>query len=247
MKTYGYLRISTKHQSLDRQEHNIRSAYPDAVIIGETFTGGGEMEARPAWTRLAKTVKAGDRIVFDSVSRMSRNASEGIQTYMDLYQRGVDLVFIREPHLNTEVFKRASAQVVPMTGTKVDCILSAVNDFLFQLAKEQIEIGFSQAEKELEDIRTRTREGIKAKKRSNDKLRILYPETYEEHPDYVHFREPAGQKLTTKKSVAAKEIIRKHNKSFGGTLTDKETASLAGISINSLYKYKAEMRKDGNS
>lgn len=244
MKTYGYLRISTKHQSLDRQEHNIKAEYPTAVIISETFTGGGEMEVRPAWSRLAKTVKAGDQIVFDSVSRMSRNAAEGIQTYMDLYQRGVDLVFIREPHLNTEVFKRASAQVVPMTGTKVDCILSAVNDFLFQLAKEQIEIGFAQAEKELEDIRTRTREGIAAKKRLNEALQIEDPENYMNHPDFTHFREPAGKKLTTKKSVAAKEIIRKHNKSFGGNLNDKETAQLAGISINSLYKYKAELRAE---
>lgn len=244
MKTYGYLRISTKHQSISRQEHNIRELYPDAVIISECFCGGGEMDARPAWARLARTVKAGERIVFDSVSRMSRNAEEGVQTYMDLYKQGVELVFLREPHLNTEVFKRAASAVVPMTGTKVDCILSAVNDFLFLLAKEQIELGFAQAEKELQDIRTRTREGIQAKKRRNEELRLADPEHYDSNPEYVHFRDPAGKKLTTKKSIKAKEIIRKHNKSFGGNLNDKETAALAGISINTLYKYKAEMRAE---
>lgn len=243
MKTYGYLRISTKHQSIERQEHNIRAEHPTAVIISETFTGGGEMEARPAWARLAKTVKAGDRIVFDSVSRMSRNAEEGVQTYMDLYSRGIELTFLREPYLNTAVFRRAAAAVVPMTGTKVDCILSAVNDFLFQLAKEQIELGFTQAEKELTDIRTRTREGIAAKKRKNEALQIADPEHYRENPEYTPFREPAGQKLTTKKSIKAKEIIKKHNKAFGGNLTDRETAALAGISINSLYRYKREIRE----
>ena len=37
----------------------------------------------------------------------------------------------------------------------------------------------------------------------------------------------------------------KHNKSCGGTLDDKETAELAKISINSLYKYKRELRAEG--
>ena len=31
--TYGYCRISTKKQSLERQVRNIKAEYPDAVIL----------------------------------------------------------------------------------------------------------------------------------------------------------------------------------------------------------------------
>lgn len=52
-----------------------------------------------------------------------------------------------------------------------------------------------------------------------------------------------GVKLTTKKSVSAKEIIRTHSKDFGGTLSDAECIKLAGISRNSFYKYKREIKE----
>lgn len=239
---YAYLRVSTKHQSIERQRANIKERFPEAVMIEEVCTGGGSMDARDCWKKLNRRLKAGDTVVFDSVSRMSRNAEEGYTTYLDLYNRGVELEFIREPHLDTKVFRSAAAAVVPMTGGLVDGILQAVNDFLLAMAKQQIEIGFQQAEKELTDNHTRTREGIAAKKRRNEELKTLYPDTFKDHPEYTSFREPAGQKLTTKKSVKAKEIIRKHNKSFGGPLDDKETAALAGVCINSLYTYKRQLR-----
>ena len=53
-----------------------------------------------------------------------------------------------------------------------------------------------------------------------------------------------GIKLTTKKSVAAKDIIQKHNKSFGGSLNDVETIRQAGISRKTFYKYKRELLEE---
>lgn len=50
-----------------------------------------------------------------------------------------------------------------------------------------------------------------------------------------------GQKLVTKKSIAAKEIIQKHNKAFGGSLNDAETIRQTGISKKTFYKYKKEL------
>ncbi len=76
---YGYCRISRKEQSITRQIRNIKKEYPDALIIEEAFTGT-KME-RPEWMKLHKKVRSGDIIVFDSVSRMSRNADEGVETY----------------------------------------------------------------------------------------------------------------------------------------------------------------------
>ena len=74
-KTYGYCRISTPDQSLDRQARNIKKLYSDAVLVQEAYTGR-KMD-RPRWSRLYKMVKNGDTIVFDEVSRMSRDAEEG--------------------------------------------------------------------------------------------------------------------------------------------------------------------------
>ncbi len=53
-----------------------------------------------------------------------------------------------------------------------------------------------------------------------------------------------GAKLNVKKAAAAKEVIRKHSKDFGGTLDDVECLKLAGCSRNSYYKYKREIRQE---
>ena len=98
MKLYGYVRISTPKQNIERQIRNIRKEYPDAVIIQDEYTG--TRMTRPAWDRLMRAAKEGDTIVFDSVSRMSRNAADGFNVYEELYSKGVDLVFLKEPQIN---------------------------------------------------------------------------------------------------------------------------------------------------
>lgn len=88
--TYGYARISTAKQSIERQIRNIQQEYPNAVILQEIFTG--TTNERPQWKKLLKIVKTGDFVVFDSVSRMSRNAAEGFEIYQELFNKGVHLV-----------------------------------------------------------------------------------------------------------------------------------------------------------
>ncbi len=224
MCVYGYCRISTGRQSIERQIRNIKAEYPNAVIIQDTYTGTG-MD-RQGWNKLVKTVKPGDIVVFDSVSRMSRNADDGYTAYADFYAKGIDLVFLKEPHINTEVYKRAHDNQIPMTGTDVDMILDGINKYLFYLAKEQIRIAFDQSEKEVRDLHQRTKEGIETA-RLNGKQIGGKP----------------GVKLTTKKSVAAKEIILKHSKDFNGSLDDAEVIKICGIARGTYYKYKRELRE----
>ena len=52
-----------------------------------------------------------------------------------------------------------------------------------------------------------------------------------------------GVKLTTKKSVAAKAKIRELSKDFAGTLDDADVIKVTGISRNTFYKYKRELRE----
>lgn len=59
-----------------------------------------------------KILKRGDTVIFDSVSRMSRNAEEGFQLYMELLEKGINLEFINEPYINTDYYKKMQAQTV---------------------------------------------------------------------------------------------------------------------------------------
>ena len=222
MSIYGYCRISTPQQNIERQERNIKAAYPDAVLVSEAYTGT-KIE-RPTGSRLLARVVKGDTIVFDSVSRMSRDAADGYAAYEDLYSRGVTLVFLKEPHINTDTYRAAMSVSLPKTDTKVDILLDAVEQFMLALAKEQIQLAFDQSEKEVKDLHQRTSEGIKTAKLNGKQI-----------------GQPKGAKLTTKKSIAAKQIIKQHAKEFGGSLSDPEVIKLAGISRNSYYKYKREL------
>ena len=156
---YGYCRISTDKQNIERQIRNIQKAYRDAVIKQEIYTGT-KTDGRKMFEYLLKIVRAGDTIVFDSVSRMSRNAETGFQIYQELYDKGVELVFLKEPHINTATYKKALSNNIEMTGTKTDIILKAINEYLMELAKEQIQLAFEQSEKEVSDLHQRTKEGI---------------------------------------------------------------------------------------
>lgn len=219
---YGYCSISKAKQSIDRQIRNIKAAYPEAFIVQEVFTR--TRLDRPEWQKLLKKIHAGDTIVFDSVSRMSGNAIDGFAAYEELYNKGINLIFIKEPHINTATYKQALENNIKLTGSNVDYILEGVNKYLMALAKEQIRLAFEQSEKEVEDLHQRTREGIQTARLNGKQI-----------------GQRQGVKLTTKKSIAAKEIIQKHSKDFGGTLADTEVMKLAGIARNTYYKYKREL------
>ena len=224
-KEYGYCRKSQQKQNIERQIRNIKAEYPNAIIIQEAYTG--TTRDRKEWNKLYKAVKAGDTIIFDSVSRMSRNAVEGFTAYEELFRRGVELVFLKEPHINTKTFKTAIETAIPMTGTNLDFILDGVNKYLMALAKEQIIIAFQQAEKEVADLHQRTREGIETARLKGKQIGLKQ-----------------GTKLNVKKSAPAKEAIRKYSKDFDGVLEDAEVIKLAGISRNTYYKYKRELKEE---
>lgn len=222
-RVYGYARISTTKQNVQRQIDNIKSAYPDAIIITESFTG--TKIDRPKWSKLYSSLKDGDTVVFDEVSRMSRDAEEGFKVYKELYERGVRLVFLKESTLNTDNFR--NVQQVAMTDTDVDCILKGINEYLMKLAENQIKAAFKTAEHEVSFLHKRTKEGIAQAKLAGKQI-----------------GQPKGAKLITKKSLEAKEVIRKHSREFGGSLNDIDCMRLAGLARNTYYKYKRELKED---
>lgn len=138
--TYGYCRISTRKQNIERQIRNILSEFSDAIILQEEYTG--TKLDRKEWNKLFSSVRAGDTIIFDSVSRMSRNAAEGVEAYEALYRRGVNLVSLKERHIDTDTYRQTLQNSVQLTGGDVDYILEGVNRYMLALARRQIYLAF---------------------------------------------------------------------------------------------------------
>ena len=231
---YGYCRISRKSQNIERQIRNIKNKYPDAHIIQEAFTGT-KIVGRKELDKLLKIVKPNDTIVFDSASRMSRNYEEAVVLYDELFNNNINLIFLKEPHINSDVYKDALKKQIEITidtGNEstdnfIKSIIDSLNKFTVELAKEQIRIVFQQAQKEVDDLHIRVSEGIITAKINGKKI-----------------GNEKGVKLTTKKSIKSKEIIKKYSKDFNGILEDADVIKLACISRNSFYKYKREIREE---
>ena len=220
--------------NIERQVRNILAAYPTAHIVKEAFTGT-KIQGRKELDKLLKVLKPGDTVVFDSASRMSRNTEEAIKLYEELFSKNINLIFLKEPHINTDVYKNALQNQIKInlntgntaTDNFIQGIIEALNRYTIDLAKEQIRIVFEQAQKEVDDLHQRTAEGIVTARLNGKQI-----------------GQPKGAKLTTKKSVAAKETIRKYSKDFDGSLEDQAVITLARISRNSFYKYKKEIREE---
>lgn len=230
MAIYLYCRISQRKQNIERQERNLLAAFPDGIIIREAFTG--TTTARPAWTKVYLNAAAGDTIAFDSVSRMSRSAAEGVEIYEELYRRGVNLVFLKEPYINTDVYReKTKAQIdrISSTGSAatdklLNTIIEALHAYAVDMAREQVQIAFDQAEKEVKDLQQRTKEGLQTARLNGKKL-----------------GSPRGKRETKKAKAAKAEIIKK-SRDFSGSMTDRDLIKVLDINPHTFYKYKKELR-----
>ena len=165
---------------------------------------------------------------------MSRNAEEGFNLYEKLFNQGINLIFLKEPHINTSVYEEAlkSKQINIEINTDnktmnefTTALFEIINKLLMNLVKGQIKTAFEQAEKEVLDLHQKTSEGMLTAKLSGKRV-----------------GQPKGTKLVTKKSIKAKEQILKYNKDFDGTLNDSECIKLIGIAKNTYYDYKRELK-----
>ncbi len=235
-KVYGYARISTRIQNIERQVRNILSENKDAVIVRETYTG--KSLARPEFEKLLKTVKSGDTLIFDSVSRMSRNAKDGFELYKDLYNKGVNLVFLKEHHIDTATYRRELEKQINMnintgdaaTDDLMSAIIEALNKYILSLAERQIALAFEQAQKEVDDLRQRTKEGIETARLNGKQI-----------------GNTTGSKLKVKKKEPIKKLIYEHSRDYCGALNDSDVMAIINnqpglhISNNTYYKYKREL------
>lgn len=223
--TYGYCRVSTKKQNIERQVENIIASYPEAKdhIYREAYTGT-KFDGRKELDKLLSRVVEGDTIVFDSVSRFSRTI-EGLDKYIELFDKGINLVFLKESYINTDIYRSSISQSIEKTGNEIaDCYIEATNKVIRILARQQVQRAFEQAQKEVTDLQQRTAEGIRVARENGKQIGAV-----------------KGSKLNVKKKAPTKEKIRKYCRDFDGSLTDTETIKQIGIARNTYYKYKKEL------
>lgn len=231
----GYARVSTPNQKLQRQIENLKSAYPNIIIIAETYSG--KTENRPKWQKLLRQCRSGivGKLVFDEVSRFSRNAEEAIKEYKELYNLGIEMEFLKEPHINSSVYRQASSRQINIdtsnmdkdTANLINSVVDGLNDYLFTIAEKQIYLAFEHAQKERELLSKRTSEGLRQAKLMGKQV-----------------GRRKGQIIKTKKEKKAKRIIQKYYKEFGGELSATECYRIANITKSTFYRYLKDLKKE---
>ena len=143
---------------------------------------------------------------------------------------------MKTPHINSETYKKALDNQIAVaaiddkeTNDLVQAIAAAINNYIMALAKKQIFLAFDTAEAEVNYLHQRVSEGVRMAQANGKQIGLT-----------------KGTKLTTKKSVAAKQTIMAKSKYFNGTLNDKDLIAVLGISANTYYKYKRELQEEEN-
>lgn len=230
MTVYGYTRVSTKRQSQERQSRAIKAEFPDAVMVDEVYTGTSI--DRPRFNRLLKHLKTGDTVVFDSVSRMSRNAADGFALYKKLFNEGISLVFIKEHHIDTDTYKKELNKQIDMNTNSGDpaadkllkSFTDALNEYMMALAEKQIHLAFQQSQKEVDDLRQRTKEGLVTARLNGHQVGRV-----------------KGSRNDPAKADKVKKIILAYSKSFNGSMKDVDMIKLCEVSPRTFYTYKKEL------
>lgn len=150
-KTYGYARVSTKEQHLDRQIKALLDCGVEERDIVTDKASGASLE-RPGYQALKHTMlREGDTLVIKSLDRLSRNKEHISQ----------ELRYFKEHHIQVRVLDLPTTMIQLPEGQ--EWVFEMINNIL-------IEVLSSIAEQERLTIRQRQAEGISAAKEKGKHL-----------------------------------------------------------------------------
>ncbi|MGH4125297.1 MAG: recombinase family protein [Clostridium sp.] len=169
MRIYGYARVSTKEQNLDRQTIELEK-YVDEKYIFTDKQSGKDMD-RPQYQLLRKIAQRGDTIYIKSLDRLGRNKQQ-IKDELEYYKsEGIRVKILDIP---TTMMDIQEGQ---------EWLIDMINNLL-------LEVLSTMAEQERINIRTRQSEGIaiaKAKGKHLGRPKAEYPKDWEKV--YVKWKE----------------------------------------------------------
>lgn len=207
-KVVAYMRISTEEergkQKFTRQEQAIErwQKENDIEITDRRIykdDASGKSFDRAAWKELEQDIQAGDTILFKDVCRFTRERDNGYKKYMNLLNKGIEMIFIDNPTLNTEYIK--SMQTSAKKMKEKNLIGGMTLEFVIQLL---LVTELDRAEKEREITVKRIKDGIKASdKKSGRKTGQLDKMTPELEADI--------RKFLANRSIKQIDLMKKHN------------------------------------
>lgn len=201
---FAYERISTKEerglQKFTRQDNKIKAWGKDNnvkfVYIGKDDASGKNFD-REDWQRIEKLAGAEDGIVFPDLARFTRgDTEEGYKKYMELFYKGVTLVFIDNPSVNTDNIKEL------LNIAESENILTKV--LVESIVKILIISELNKCEQERKAIVKRINDGIAASdKKSGRKEGSLAKMSSELEADI--------KKYLADRSIKQVDLMKKHN------------------------------------
>ena len=163
-KVYGYARVSSKEQNLDRQIQALEAYGIDSRDIVKEKASGKNFD-RPLYKNLKENMlRQGDTLVVKELDRLGRNMEAIKLEWQQLVDMGINIIVIDTPILNTK--------------NKGDLEKTLISNVVFELLSYL-------SEKERLKIRQRQQEGINMLKEKNGghgvgRPKISYPENFEE-------------------------------------------------------------------
>ena len=212
---YGYCSSMSGKRELRQQQNNILEAYPEAQMIRDIITQSGSAEY------LLAVVSSTDTLVLDNIARISKDADMCYDIYTMLYNAGRNLVFLKEPYLNTSTYREILSEVNQRANRQ------ELTEAVFIILKEQIRVSIEYFEQEAKKRSTNRKNGI-------EKARL----------EGKQIGQKKGAKLHIKKKAAIKEGIRANAREFGGSMTDAECMIFLHVAYKTYYKYKHEIREE---
>lgn len=159
---YSYMRISTEEerglQKFTRQESALQKYAKENgieyLLEFKEDKSGKNFTDRKQWQKLESIVQAGDTIVFKDVCRFTRQAEQGYIKYMELLEKGVELIFIDNQTVSTPYIKQL------LNVAKKQNLVAKTS--LESTVKLLLIVELDRAEQERATTVKRIRDGIKA-------------------------------------------------------------------------------------
>jgi DNA invertase Pin-like site-specific DNA recombinase len=105
MRVLGYIRVSTDKQDLDKQKHLLlEHAHNQKLLIDEFIEVEISSQKTPKERKieiLTNKLEKGDVLIVAELSRIGRNMLETLNIINELSEKGIRLVFVRQPELST--------------------------------------------------------------------------------------------------------------------------------------------------
>lgn len=130
---YGYARVSTEEQCLDRQIDALMAAgVKEENIFKEKMSG--TKSSRPRLNALLEVVQEGDTVVVESLNRLGRSSSDLIALMQSLNSKGVKLKSLKE-----------SLDMSSPTGKMMSQLLAIMAEFERSVIVERVREGVAAA------------------------------------------------------------------------------------------------------